>query len=82
MNVTASNPWIKLPILITKTPQRHGNLNNVQMFMVTCTVINGNFKLVNSWQISSKPNWARALFVPFGYFPSHTLKPNWAGLKG
>ena len=24
MNVTASNPWIKLPILITKTPQRHG----------------------------------------------------------
>ena len=45
-------------------------------------IINGNFGLVKSWQKGPKPIGASVLFVPFSPTPSHTLKPNWNGLKG
>ena len=37
------------------------------------SIIIGNFGLVKNWQISPNSIRARALFVPFGPTPSHTL---------
>ena len=33
---------------------------------MTLNIINGNFELVKSWQISLRPIGTRVLFVPFG----------------
>ena len=44
-------------------------------------IVNGNFKLVKSWQKSPRPIGASVLLVIFGPTPSHTLKPNWKGPK-
>ena len=57
-------------------------LKTYLFFIVVLNIVNGNFRLVKSWQKSPRPIRANVLLVPFGPTLSHTLKPNWKGSKG
>ena len=54
----------------------------VQLYLYSgLNIINGNSRLVKSWQKSPRPIGARVLLVPLGPISSHKLKPNWVGPK-